>query len=67
MYHKIIRVLSKKTDYKMCVKCKSVNWYENQTCWNCDSSKFRKRLDKSTINYLKEDIEAGEGEFLIQI
>ena len=52
--HSMEQIYGKTTDFKMCVKCKNPNWYENEECVNldCTSTKFRKNGVKT---WLKND------------
>lgn len=45
MHHSLDRIYSKPTDYILCAdkECRSLNWYENDTCLVCDGI-----LDSST-------------------
>lgn len=54
MRHFIRRIVSKPSDYKVCDKCDSINWYENEECVNCDSSAF----SEPTKEYMK-DLKSG--------
>jgi len=33
-------IIAKPNDYKVCGKCSSINWYENQNCHACGHTKF---------------------------
>jgi hypothetical protein len=48
------RVLCKASDYKICKKCKTLNWYENKICCDllCDSRRFDK---KSVLDYVENE------------
>lgn len=41
----LIQIFSKPSDFKVCKKCKNINWYENETCFNleCTSGSFDER------------------------
>lgn len=36
MHQTIGRITGKPGDYKKCPACHAINWYENDTCVNCD-------------------------------
>ena len=40
MNHTYERIRNKPTDYKLCLSCNNINWYENKICWFCGSSDF---------------------------
>ena len=44
----------KRSDYKICKGCGSINWYENEYCHNCAHPTFDKR-DKAVHNWVKEE------------
>jgi hypothetical protein len=37
VHHTISRMSGKPEDYRICSKCGSWNWYENETCVSCRS------------------------------
>ena len=59
MHHTIGYILSKETDFKTCLECGSINWYENTECQNCNAKKFRK-LDESDKDFLKQEYKCDE-------
>jgi len=38
-------IIAKPSDYKVCKKCKSINWYENGECHICDHPQFTTNED----------------------
>ena len=40
MHATIDKITSKPSDYKICMACNYVNWYENEMCVICDSTKL---------------------------
>lgn len=32
MNHKLSRIIAKPDDYRVCPKCRTINWYENGEC-----------------------------------
>lgn len=36
MHQTVGRIAGKPSDYKKCPVCYAINWYENDTCVNCD-------------------------------
>ena len=36
MHQTIGRIAGKPGDYRKCPTCHAINWYENETCVNCD-------------------------------
>ena len=40
MQAKANAIIAKPNDYKVCVNCSSINWYENQNCHGCGNTKF---------------------------
>lgn len=40
MESELIRIYGKPTDFKVCKKCKAINWYENDECHNCNNKGF---------------------------
>ena len=36
MEAQLIDIYCKQSDYKVCKKCKRLNWYENESCVNTD-------------------------------
>ena len=48
MRHTVDRMLSKPSDYKICMECGTWNWYENDECIRCGHSKFRKTNSRDT-------------------
>lgn len=36
MQAQLIQIHSKPSDYKVCKKCKTINWYENDICSNLE-------------------------------
>jgi hypothetical protein len=47
------RVVCKSNDYKICTKCKKLNWYENERC--CESSCGHTKFDASLVLSYAED------------
>lgn len=39
-------------DFKVCEKCGSLNWYENENCINCNLTSFREtnNIDLESLN-----------------
>ena len=38
------KIIGKVSDFKICMACKAVNWYENESCINCEKDKFRGKI-----------------------
>jgi len=43
-------VISKPRDFKICLNCGRINWYENESCINCYSSEFRRATKQDAEN-----------------
>jgi len=43
-------------DYKICKNCGVLNFHENESCINCNSTKF-KQTGEGVQKYVKEDYE----------
>jgi hypothetical protein len=43
----LISVESKPSDFKICKKCKRLNWYENEECVNFDCDATEEDFDES--------------------
>ena len=56
MYATLEKIQRKPSDYKLCLSCKVINWYENIECHNCKSSTFNTD-ETSVLNYINEDYE----------
>jgi len=54
MHHTIGRIAGKPEDYKKCLRCGSVNWYENETCINCGYNKFTDFTEKDAETLLRD-------------
>jgi len=61
MYHRIERIVGKPGDYKVCLNCGYVNWYERVACISCDRRRFR-RTSKGELKRLFWDWEDWEAE-----
>lgn len=46
MKNTIGRIAVKVTDYKICNRCKSINWYENKKCLNCEETTFKDMIEE---------------------
>ena len=55
------KILCKPDDFKMCVECGAVNWYENDKCHDCQSNKFNDNADRVT-EWAKKEYEFWENE-----
>lgn len=55
MHHTLDFIREKIYDFKVCEKCGSLNWHENEKCINCDSISFRE-TDNIDLEYLNEEI-----------
>lgn len=42
MQTELLKIFCKPTDYKVCSKCSTINWYENEFCvsYSCVSKEF---------------------------
>ena len=47
-------IICKPSDFKICKKCNSVNWYENENCHNCDNTEF-KEDEQSVIEWCQKE------------
>ena len=36
----LANIETKPSDFKVCKKCGSLNWYENESCFNCGAEEF---------------------------
>lgn len=52
MHHTIGRIAGKTNDYKICLRCGSVNWYENKECHICGNKTFREMTEKDADELL---------------
>lgn len=59
MRHLINRIISKPTDYTQCMQCRAINWYENESCIDCNSSNLERiEIDENIfIDYMEETFE----------
>jgi ribosomal protein L40E len=60
MHHTIGYILSKPEDFKICLKCGRINWYENEDCLDCRGKRFRKATEKDVeelVAYLDQHSE----------
>lgn len=46
-------LISKPEDFKICTRCRSLNWYENESCVNCGNGRFRRATEKDVAAYVK--------------
>lgn len=44
----------KPDDFKICKKCKNINWYENETCHICNGKDFDE-LGKGVLEFIKHE------------
>jgi RNA polymerase subunit RPABC4/transcription elongation factor Spt4 len=42
MERRLVDILQKLNDFKVCKKCGRINWYENENCIECSSDEFDK-------------------------
>ena len=63
MHQTIGRIAGKPNDYKKCPSCNAINWYENETCVNCDCSftllRARDFTEKDAEQLLRELDDSG--------
>ena len=55
LHHTLDYIRNKIYDFKVCEKCGSLNWYENEYCLNCNSTLFRE-TSNIDLEYLNEEI-----------
>ena len=70
MYHNLGRVFGKPTDYRVCNECDAINWYENDTCCECNKSMIGTELmqqHSSKIQDIRIDIDDGLLDYNTQI
>jgi hypothetical protein len=53
MKHTIGYILAKPRDFKLCLKCGQINWYENEECVFCGASDFKKATRKDVEIFIK--------------
>jgi ribosomal protein L37E len=53
MHHTVDYIINKPNDFKRCIRCGQINWYENEYCSNCYYNRFVKLTDKD-IQHLLE-------------
>jgi hypothetical protein len=53
MYHSVGRIAGKPGDYRICLFCGSINWYENEECLNCENKKFKDMTEKDAKTFLE--------------
>jgi len=53
MHHRISSMLEKTSDYKICLHCGRINWYENKSCIDCGHDKFRPAKRKDVLSLIK--------------
>jgi len=49
-------LVAKPEDFKLCLSCGCINWYENEVCHSCQGTRFTKNLRKvkrAIRNYVK--------------
>lgn len=56
MNHTIGAVAGKPDDYKVCSNCNSINWYENDSCHNCDKTKFKNWSENKAQKWLDNEL-----------
>lgn len=57
MIHTVERILGKPNDYKTCLSCGTVNWYENEFCIACHNEiKHDNTLTKPEVKQIFEGI-----------
>ena len=49
MHVSIDRIKSNPEDFKVCVECGYINWYENDRCIMCGSRQFRRVHNKDIV------------------
>ena len=56
MHNTVGRIAGKITDYKICLHCGYINWYENEECINCPDlhREFRDMTEKDAELLLKD-------------
>ena len=55
------KISDKISDYKICMICSNINFYENEKCWNCGSDKFFE--DEVSVNkFIENEMEYWEDE-----
>jgi hypothetical protein len=66
MHNTIGRIAGKVDDYKICLDCGQINWYENLQCISCSSqwNEFREMTEQDGENLLKD---YGDDEYEIDI
>jgi len=46
-------LLSKPSDFKICLNCGAFNWYENEECHSCGGTEFREATRKDVDSYYR--------------
>ena len=59
MMHRISHILESYYDYKICLECGRVNWYENEDCVDCGSTKFREATEDDILELINAYKESG--------
>jgi len=59
MHHRISSMLGKISDYKICLHCGRINWYENESCIDCGHDKFRPAKEQDVLSLIKAWKESG--------
>ena len=54
MEQQLANILVKATDYKVCLNCFKINWYENKNCIECNKTKFDND-EKRIISLIESD------------
>jgi len=54
MEHTLGKIIVKAGDYKICKECNLINWYENETCHNCNTKDFTEIMSKELMEQFAE-------------
>ena len=54
MHYTLDYILGKPEDFKICVNCRALNWYANESCHACGSDEFKN--DERDVEKLSEEI-----------
>jgi ribosomal protein L40E len=62
----LMRISQKPHDYKVCLNCGSLNWYENEFCCKCEHNIFtdnHNKINDTISDYYSEYADLGYSEF----
>lgn len=62
MHNTIGRIAGKINDYKICISCGQINWYENDYCINCDTIPYFRPMTEQDAEMLLRDYNDDECE-----